>query len=58
MVVGEGVDWVGHVLVDDHGHAFLAVADLPAVDPDGFGVIDLGALAGGLGWGERGLPSR
>jgi hypothetical protein len=35
------VDCVGHVLVDDHRHAFLAVADLAAVDPDGFCVVDL-----------------
>ena len=38
------MDGVGHILVDDHGHAFLAVADLAAVDPDGFGVIDLRIL--------------
>ena len=36
------MDGVGHVLVDDHGHAFLAVAELAAVDPDGLCVVDLG----------------
>ena len=41
LVVVEGVDGVGHVLIDDHGHALLAVARLPAVDPDGLGVVHL-----------------
>jgi hypothetical protein len=42
LVVFERVDWVAHILVDYHGHAFLTVADLAAVEPDWFGVVDLG----------------
>lgn len=27
-------------LVDDHGHALLAMVDLTAEDPDGLGIVD------------------